>query len=370
MRLYDVPEELKRRIISMHLQRYGELEGEPEMGAFGEIYKLKATLPLVAKCPQLKKFGTDEGYERAIGKLLVEFEKVGLYWRHHGVQRYNGIEIIYGWPFLLSRLRHETLADRIADAASWTMTDKLLCLVQVCRALSYCQRQGLTAHQDLKPANIFVDDLSRHFRNSGSSAVIVRYKTYVADFGLADAFREFGKNSGSRPYMAPEQYHSGSIDNGSAIDIFALAVMSFECLSDGTHPIGEKTSEVWPVQLSGKSSKWKRENVWKDWARRSEKAFPDASIAAKIPAAVLYEIKKALSPNPDDRPTIEQFEYSLWCALEREAGDLAQSYRTLIDVMDEHYTASDDSDWPYLTDCISRLRRLYSIRDQNPQKAQ
>ena len=78
--------------------------------------------------------------------------------------------------------------------------------------------------------------------------VVAGYQTniYVSDFGIADAFRNIGQNTGSRPYMAPEQFSQEMIVDGSKIDVFALGVIAFECFTDGMHPIGELTTDVLP----------------------------------------------------------------------------------------------------------------------------
>ena len=68
-----------------------------------------------------------------------------------------------------------------------------------------------------------------------------------------------------RTYMAPEQYTKDLIEDGSRMDVFALAVIAFECLTDGLHPIGVRTSDVWPVPLPDKPSKWSHEDIWKSW---------------------------------------------------------------------------------------------------------
>ena len=49
---------------------------------------------------------------------------------------------------------------------------------------------------------------------------------FVADLGLAYAFKDFGRNTGSRPYMAPEQFSATPIDptEPPSFDVFALGV--------------------------------------------------------------------------------------------------------------------------------------------------
>ena len=143
------------------------------------------------------------------------------------------------------------------------LSEKLACIVQVAHAINYCRRQGLVAHQDLKPSNIFFDTVRDKCTIEGLYAGL-KHEIFVADFGVADAFRDFGKNTGSRPYMAPERSTKDLIEDGSRMDVFALAVIAFECLTDGLHPIGVRTSDVWPAPLPDKPSKWSHEDIWKE----------------------------------------------------------------------------------------------------------
>lgn len=97
------------------------------------------------------------------------------------------------------------------------------------------------------------------------------WRPRLADFGLANGYAELGVRSGSRPYLAPEQYDQKA--DLSNVDIFACGVMLHELLT-GYHPIGEVTSKVWPEPLPGESSAWRHENNWKRWARSPDKLTP------------------------------------------------------------------------------------------------
>jgi serine/threonine protein kinase len=83
-------------------------------------------------------------------------------------------------------------------------------------------------------------------------------RMFVGDFGLANAFKDFGRTSGSRPYMAPEQFSADPVDPSAPalFDIFALGVIAFECFTDGYHPIGITTADVWPRRRPGTPAKW------------------------------------------------------------------------------------------------------------------
>jgi serine/threonine-protein kinase len=96
-------------------------------------------------------------------------------------------------------------------------------IFQVADALGYAHQEGVV-HQDIKPANILIENRMR--------------RPLVADFGIARAFEGDYKSDGlvvgSPLYMAPEQA-MGKVTDGRA-DIYSLGVMLFE-MAAGNLPI-------------------------------------------------------------------------------------------------------------------------------------
>ena len=101
--------------------------------------------------------------------------------------------------------------------------DKAIAVVrQVASALDYAHGQKVL-HRDVKPANVMVEP-------SDDGKLVVR----VLDFGLAAEMRssmgrlsrEIRDTSGTRPYMAPEQWKGER--QGPATDQYALAAMFYE----------------------------------------------------------------------------------------------------------------------------------------------
>lgn len=91
----------------------------------------------------------------------------------------------------------------------------------LCEALVYCQKRGLI-HRDIKPGNIFVDELGR-FR--------------LGDFGVArTADKTMGGMSkqGTENYMAPEVYLGK--EYGPTVDIYSLGMVLYQLMNANRLP--------------------------------------------------------------------------------------------------------------------------------------
>jgi serine/threonine protein kinase len=310
----------------------------------------------------VEKFGNNARAREALEKALIELHNTLKYYRHPGVHRISGLELVHGWPFLISRLRTGTLADLIAAPRQWNITSKVTSLVQIAHTLNYCRSLGLSAHQDLKPDNIFFDLATEKHSIDSANYSGMAHEIYIADFGIADAFRDIGKNSGSYPYMAPEQHRKSPLEDGSKIDVFALAVIAFECLSEGIHPNGERTSDVWPTRLPEKPKKWDHEEVWKKWASR-DKTIRFEGAAESTPAGLQDLIRRSLSIELQRRPSMNDFEDLLWNALQTIDADSAAGLRMQLDYLDG-FASSSESGWSYMEDRLCEFRKFYAQWDR------
>lgn len=361
--LYEFEESTRELLMEVHFKmRWGaKVIGKSE-GAFGDVYRLdkgEGVFPryLAAKCPKLKRFGSKEKALSAIENALHEVEKTYSVFSSPWVNRFSDIQLIHGWPFLLSRWQNGTLADLISNPLAWSVTDRLASLLLIIRALSKAKASGIAAHQDLKPENIFFIDLHRKFPELAGSPGL-HYQVLVGDFGNADLFRDAGRNSGTRPYMAPEQFQTEVLNasDGLALDVFALGIIAHECLCDGLHPIGEVTADVWP-QRAGVSRKWGEAKVWREWAMSDQKDF--SSLRRNCPSDLFKPLSDCLALNPAERPTLEELEKYLWQSLTSTDPRSAKGIRFQIDWFESNYQAES---WPHFDERIDVLRRFYSQR--------
>jgi predicted Ser/Thr protein kinase len=84
----------------------------------------------------------------------------------------------------------------------------------ICEALQYAHDKGIV-HRDIKPENLLLDREGR---------------IKIADFGIAALMGADGENSGTPPYMAPEQGGDRTgIDHRA--DLYALGVVLYEMLT-------------------------------------------------------------------------------------------------------------------------------------------
>ena len=137
-----------------------------------------------------------------------------------------------GMFMVLEYVEGQSLKERIVAAGKLPLVETVHWVTHVSRAMSVAHDMGLV-HRDLKPANIFLA------RNADGTSF-----AKVLDFGVAkvpdmlatpgmDPTRT-GTLLGTPYYMSPEQAE-GARDLDHRSDLWALGVITFECLS-GARP--------------------------------------------------------------------------------------------------------------------------------------
>ena len=193
---------------------------------------------------------------------------------------------------------------KLVQAQNVSEIEKLAIMVYACSGLSHCYRKGLICHQDLKPANIFLKNAKKEFR--GLPDLDIYNTALIADFGLANAFVTSSVFSGSRPYMAPEQWQKK--DLSSKTDVFALGVILFELMTNGLHPVGIKLNDYWPEPRSDNNKKWTRPGPWEQWAKHAHINF---EVAPSLESDVRELIQKMLLVDAAERPSINEIKLTI-----------------------------------------------------------
>ena len=146
-----------------------------------------------------------------------------------------------GRPFIvMKKLEGDTLAGLLRTKGGLTAGETLKLLRQLAAGLDYIHKLGFI-HRDVKAGNIFV----------GTEGLAT-----ILDFGILrpksghEGLTRTGIVMGTPHYMAPEQA-LGSKDVDHRVDLYALAVVLFECLT-GTLPF-EADSELRLIQMQAHS---------------------------------------------------------------------------------------------------------------------
>jgi serine/threonine-protein kinase len=175
-------------------------------------------------------------------------------------------------PFLVMKLLNgDTLAGVLRQKGGLTSDETIKVLKQVAAGLDYIHGQGFI-HRDVKAGNIWVAP-------NGHVTIL--------DFGIlrsrtaTQGLTRTGMVMGTPHYMAPEQA-MGLKDVDHRVDIYALAVVLFECLT-GTLPF-EADSELRLIQMQAHA--------------------PPPDIIDRAPwitRPVADVVRKALAKRPEDR---------------------------------------------------------------------
>jgi serine/threonine-protein kinase len=184
--------------------------------------------------------------EDAVARFLREAQAAASLRSPHVVQILDhGVD--QGVPYIaMELLEGESLADRLARKGKLSPAEMSRIMTQVARAMSRAHERGIV-HRDLKPDNVFL------VRNDDEEIA------KVLDFGIAKATSNaFDVTTGTRTgamlgtpyYMSPEQVEgSKSIDHRT--DLWALAVIGFECLT-GVRPFESETLGALLLQICAK----------------------------------------------------------------------------------------------------------------------
>ncbi|WP_110651772.1 protein kinase domain-containing protein [Salinicola peritrichatus] len=313
-------------------------------GMCGEIYVFdqgENVLPryVCAKIPKpLKNASIQETNKRFVNELKNQLSynhQMFVHWAFDFTE-------VHGSPVALFRYWGSDLDKVIRKPELSSVIEKLSIMVYACSGLSHCYKSGLVAHQDLKPANIFLRDVKNEFRDLPD--LDIYNLALIADFGLANAFQDSSVFGGSRPYMAPEQWSESELSPKT--DVFALGVILYELMSGGFHPVGIKLNDYWPRPVEAYSKKWTKAEVWKKWAKTANINFEGVSpVEPEVQSLVL----DMLSIDPSDRPSIEEVKMALLDIVKRESQESFVQLEFLVNYFEQKASTEPlKNRWPYL----------------------
>jgi tRNA A-37 threonylcarbamoyl transferase component Bud32 len=185
---------------------------------------------------------------------------------HENIVKVYDIEELYRTIFIIMEHLEGVSLDRILEKMpKLSLSRALHILSQVCAGLSYAHEQGIV-HQDIKPANIFVqpDD-----------------QVKIVDFGLAcsPGTMDCGLR-GTILYSAPEAIEGESVDERT--DIYSLGITAFEMIT-GQRPYPE-------------------DDITKILDLHLHQDVPDPStLVSDLPDELRHFVRRATRRNPAER---------------------------------------------------------------------
>ncbi|MBQ4858834.1 protein kinase [Pseudoalteromonas sp. MMG007] len=297
---YSLEEKYKEFMLSTRLKGNTECIAKTS-GMAGDIYifdqgeAVVASRYICVKVPKLKK-GVSK--EETASRFVQELKNQLDYYHNSFVNWAYHFDEVMGVPIALFRYWGSDL-NKLMKTGTSSEVEKLSLIYYVCLGLNHCYANGLVCHQDLKPGNIFIRDLKLNLREPENLDV---YKfAMVADFGLANAFRNYGNYDGTRPYVAPEQWSHEELSEKT--DIFALGVILYEFLTNGFHPVGIKLADFWPAPKEGNTKKWVRSDEWKKWIKNGCCIIDQEQ---NLDSKYKDFIQTMLSISPEERPSLDE----------------------------------------------------------------
>lgn len=339
---YDLSAQHRNELLAFHAKALAPTH--QGRGFSGEIVFLdngEGVYPrlTVAKYPRWQKILTPA--DRA-NRFLREINLQASAYYHPNVHWPFKVIFILGVPVAFFRRWEGDLSDFIEDE-TFGDVGRLSLMIQLAAGVAHCHNRGLV-HQDLKPENIFVRDLRASFPGLPEADVWLR--PLVADFGSVNLATEIGEFTGSRPYMAPEQWLKTPL--GEWTSVFVLGVILHELMSRGIHPIGERSGD-WHRQVRPNFNRWQKNDLWRRWLESGcpiAQPLPDSEIADLVAAC--------LSSSPDDRPTLKEVQMALHSILQSHSVTAVAQVDLFLKTAEEDSQAAD---WPHLISSIEGLKR-------------
>ncbi|WP_206271459.1 protein kinase domain-containing protein [Pseudomonas viridiflava] len=347
---YDLNDDMQALILAGALGNRGNVVNRLS-GMCGDIFVLdqgEHALPRYV-CAKVPRRAGNISIEDMNKRFIVELELQLQFYHHAFVHWCFDLKEVLGAPVALFRYWDGDLRNTMSSQSE---VEKLALLAYCCSGLMHCYGRGLLAHQDLKPANIFIRDYRKVFH--GLRQLDIYLVALVADFGLANAFITSGVFEGSRPYMAPEQWSRSALTERT--DVFALGIILHELLTGGYHPVGVRTEEVWPTPLPGQSRKWLRADSWQKWINRGCPLGAPVVLGADVKEL----IEHALSSDPGSRPSMTDLRAAILDLIQARSDDAHHQLQFLWDYFDDGASQAPlATEWPYLAKAWERLQKRF-----------
>lgn len=354
---YSQDEDMKKHLMETFLENRGKCI-KVISGMCGEIYILdlgENTTPryICAKIPKQQ----DKPIKNKINKRFIEeLEQQLSFYHHQFVHWAFDFKDMMDIPVALFRYWGKDLGSLLENEDVSEIT-KLSCMLYTCMGLRHCYNNGLNAHQDLKPANIFLRNMK--YDCCELPDLDIFDFALIGDFGLANTSIKSNVFDGSRPYMAPEQWNKTNLS--SATDIFALGIILYELMSNGYHPVGILLKDFWPTPKTGNTKKWTKSDEWKKWIKQGCEI---KKLDNPIDSDLMMFIKQMLQIEPNERPTIDKVIDFLFKEIDKRSHKSYDEINFLISYYDSKANKKPlKEQWSTLFDTWEKFKKKYSQQE-------
>ncbi len=225
-------------------------------GGMGVVFKARQTTLNRLVALKVVRAGTMAGTEE-LARFRREAEAVALL-HHPNIVQIHEVGEAQGLPFFaLEFIEGGSLAERLRRQPL-SFQESAALVEALARAVQHAHERGIV-HRDLKPANVLLQEASggrkeasggrkppekvagerSHADSGGLRPPLAGTIPKITDFGLAKRLTGTGESGltqtghvlGTPAYMAPEQARGQSGQVGPAVDIYALGVILYECLT-------------------------------------------------------------------------------------------------------------------------------------------
>lgn len=326
---HDVPPDQQQLLLRAR-KDVGPLLGTTS-GFVGRIFRFQAgtAAEACAKVPIATADTAGVAAERFLRELRVQ--RATYY--HQFVHWPFDFDIIHDAPIAWFRFWDCDLSSLVEDRR-FTFEGRLAMLAYLAAALGHCHARGMVAHQDLKPENVFVQNLRRVAPGLPDASVWRIPK--LADFGSVNLASECGEFGGTKAYMAPEQWRRTPL--GPHTSVWSLGLIAHELLSFGQHPVGEPM-RPWRDRTRPTYQRWQRNRMWLRWLDggcRPVGGVGDPALDGLIDSC--------LDPDPAARPPLGEFLAGMLAALRHRS--VADHKQAAFRILHAGHLSAGDHDWP------------------------
>jgi serine/threonine protein kinase len=349
---YELPDQRRRQLIAFWGKAHKAVH--TSAGFSGEIVFLDNGDGVSRRltCAKFPRWRKELSPALRAERFLRELKLQAAAHYHPNVHWPFDVILILGVPVAYFRRWEGDLSDFIEDS-HWGDLGRLSLIIQLAAGLAHCHARGLV-HQDLKPQNVFVRDLQSSFSLPPTDLWL---RPLVADFGSVNLAADVGEFTGTRPYMAPEQWHKTEL--GEWTSVFVLGIMLHEIMSRGVHPMGERSSD-WHHHIRPGFNRWQKNKHWRKWVGEG------CPIAQPLPDRDLADlVADCLAPSPADRPSLGEVQAALLDLLHHRSATAAQQVNLFLSSAESQ---SADEEWQHLKGRVEGLER--AINDHYPRNAE